>query len=215
MRPAGSEDMEVLSQLIADGFADDPRTQYQLRNIDGKHRILKLQAENHLQAFMVQGDVYTLDNRLGVIIGYSSNKIDSESYIKILAAGEEDITQKITEQELAMIVANSQQLDEIDNLLWINELGGDYYHIMAIAIAKQIRGSGAFRELITPFLQAADTLGIPVVLETYNQSNLGIYRHFGFEIYKEFASDRFDFKQYCLIRRPESLKKKENQNEEE
>jgi len=99
--------------------------------------------------------------------------------------------------------------------LWFNEFREEYYHLLVVAIDKRFRGTGAFRELITPFLQQSDAKGIPIILETHNQSILGIYQHFGFGICQEFAADNIDFKQYCMIRNPDMSNVKENQNEKE
>ena len=72
-----------------------------------------------------------------------------------------------------------------------------------IAVDKKIRGGGAFRELISPLLKECDIKKIPVLLETHNKSNVDIYKHFGFEIVKEFANEQIEFKQYCMIREPQ------------
>ena len=47
-----------------------------------------------------------------------------------------------------------------------------------------------------------DEKKIPILIETHNEENIDIYKHFGFEIVKEFSDENLDFKQYCMIRQP-------------
>ncbi|MGE5397770.1 MAG: hypothetical protein ACM3MK_09595, partial [Chitinophagales bacterium] len=75
MRPVKSEDIEALSELMTEGFINDPKNGYQLRDLERKYFILKTAVMNQLRGFMDDGDVYTLDNCRGLVIGYDSRKI--------------------------------------------------------------------------------------------------------------------------------------------
>ena len=73
---------------------------------------------------------------------------------------------------------------------------------MTIVIDKQFRGRGIFRKLISPLLKECDEKKLPILLETHNKENLDIYKHFGFQIVKEFEDEKLDFRQYCMICQP-------------
>lgn len=204
MRLFKYEDIEAISELIVEGFCEDPRNEYQLRNIERKYILLKTTAESQLREFLNKGDMYTLDDCNGIVIGYNSRKIDFDGFIKILTAISNELMKVITAEELQIIISNSKMLGEVDNPLWFKEIDEEYYHLMVIAVDKQIRGSGAFRELISPLLKECDIKKIPVLLETHNKSNVDIYKHFGFDIVKEFTNEQIEFKQYCMIREPQT-----------
>lgn len=207
MRILKNEDIATISELLVEEFCEDPRNKYQLRNIERKYILLKTTAESQLREFLNKGDMYTLADCNGVVIGYNSRKIDFDGFIKILTAISNELMKVITEEELKIVISNSQMLGEVDNPLWFKEIDEEYYHLMVIAVDKQIRGGGAFRELITPLLKECDIKKIPILLETHNKSNLDIYKHFGFETVKEFANKQIEFKQYCMIRKPQSYLK--------
>lgn len=197
-----NEDIEAMSKLIAEGFADDPKNEYQLRNIERKQFVLKTQAENQLREFMKKGDVYALDNNKGLVIGYDSRKLDFNDFIKILTVCSNELKKIITEHEMQIIIDNSKMLEVVDNPFWFHEVFSEYYHLVVIVIDKQIRGSGAFRELISPVLRESDMEKIPILIETHKKSNVDIYKHFGFEVIKEFSDKKVEFRQYCMIRQP-------------
>lgn len=197
-----NEDIEAISKLIAEGFSDDPKNEYQLRNIERKEFVLKIQAENQLREFMKKGDVYVLDNNKGLVIGYDSRKLDFSDFIEILTVCSNELKKIMTEHEMQTIIDNSKMLEVVDNPFWFHEMFIEYYHLMVIVIDKQIRGSGAFRELISPVLRESDMEKIPILIETHKKSNVDIYKHFGFEIIKEFSDEKVEFRQYCMIRQP-------------
>ena len=205
MRRVKYEDIEEISEHIVEGFSEDPQNKYQLRNIERKHFFLKTSAEIQLRKFLNNnGDVYTLDDCKGVVIGYNSRKIDFDGFIKIATEINDELMKVITEEEMQIIISNNQMLDEVDNPLWFYGICEEYYHLLAIAVDKQIRGNGAFRELISPLLKECDEKNIPVLVETHSESNVDMYRHFGFEIVKVFSNEQIEFKQYCMIRKPQS-----------
>ena len=102
------------------------------------------------------------------------------------------------------MVNNMQKVGKVLNLNWFKEhVNGRHYRLKVIAIDRTLRGSGAFRRLITPVLEYAGKNQIPVVLETHNLSNFGLYEHFGFNLVKTIAHPSTEIKQYCMIRYPE------------
>lgn len=196
------EDIEAISKLILEGFADDPKMEYQLRNLERKQYILKTIAESQVREFLEKGEVYTIDNCTGAILSYNSKNVDFNGFIEILTTMNNELLKILTEDEMQTLISTSQDLSKVDNLIWINEISGEYYHLMTIVIDKQFRGRGIFRKLISPLLKECDEKKLPILLETHNKENLDIYKHFGFEIVNEFADEKLDFRQYCMVRQP-------------
>ena len=81
-------------------------------------------------------------------------------------------------------------------------MSGRFYRIKIVAVDESMRGKGAFRRLVTPVLDFADKEKIPVVLETHNYDNVGLYEHFGFDLVKTIKSGETPIEQYCMIRNP-------------
>ena len=196
------EDIEAIGKLILEGFVDDPKMEYQLRNLERKQYILKTIAESQVREFLEKGEVYTVDNCTGAILGYNSKNVDFNRFIEILTTMNNELLKILTEDEMQMLISASQDLSNVDNLMWLNEISGEYYHLMTIVIDKQFRGRGIFRKLISPLLKECDEKKLPILLETHNKENLDIYKHFGFQIVKEFEDEKLDFRQYCMVRQP-------------
>jgi len=110
-------------------------------------------------------------------------------------------------KNMKRMLSNMQKVGKVLNLSWYKEhIKGRHYRLKVIAVDKALRGSGAFRRLITPVLEYADQNQIPVVLETHNLSNVGLYEHFGFTLVKTITHPCTEIKQYCMIRYPEEVK---------
>lgn len=202
MEIAKYEDIEAISKLILEGFSEDPKMEYQLRNLERKQIILKSIAESQVREFIDKAEVYTIDNCTGAMLGYNSKNIDFNEFMEILAKMNNKLVEILTEQEMKTLISTSEVLSEVDNITWFNEIPEEYYHLMTIVIDKQFKGRGIFRRLISPLLKECDEKKIPILLETHNDKNIDIYKHFGFDIVKEFSDENLDFKQYCMIRQP-------------
>lgn len=202
MEIAKYEDIEAISKLILEGFSEDPKMEYQLRNLERKQIILKSIAESQVREFIDKAEVYTIDNCTGAMLGYNSKNIDFNGFMEILIKMNNKLVEILTEQEMKTLISTSEVLSEVDNITWFNEIPEEYYHLMTIVIDKQFKGRGIFRRLISPLLKECDEKKIPILLETHNDKNIDIYKHFGFDIVKEFSDENLDFKQYCMIRQP-------------
>lgn len=202
MEIAKYEDIEAISKLILEGFSEDPKMEYQLRNLERKQIILKSIAESQVREFIDKAEVYTIDNCTGAMLGYNSKNIDFNGFMEILTKMNNKLVEILTEQEMKTLISTSEVLSEVDNITWFNEIPEEYYHLMTIVIDKQFKGRGIFRRLISPLLKECDEKKIPILLETHNDKNIDIYKHFGFDIVKEFSDENLDFKQYCMIRQP-------------
>jgi len=77
---------------------------------------------------------------------------------------------------------------------------GRFFKIRIAAVDKSIRGTQAHY----PIIELCPDDGIPIILETHNPENVGLYGHFGFEVVRTISSPDTDVEQYCMIERPRS-----------
>ncbi|EOH74357.1 Predicted acetyltransferase involved in intracellular survival and related acetyltransferases [Enterococcus malodoratus] len=71
-----------------------------------------------------------------------------------------------------------------------------------IAVAKEARGTGVLRKMLTTVIDECQKENKDIVLETMTEANVPIYQHFGFELIEYHTSPNVPFAEYCFIKRP-------------
>lgn len=74
-------------------------------------------------------------------------------------------------------------------------------HIIYLAVKTEYHGQGVANKLMLPVLEYADKNGITVTLETHNEHNITLYKHYGFDLYQT-MDGVMGLKQFCFIRKP-------------
>ena len=108
----------------------------------------------------------------------------------------------LTEDEAECLVARLVAMKSISNFHWLEEDKNDFIHFMFFAVDPAHRGTGAFRKLITPFLDFADEAGINCYLETYSEELASLYGAFGFTTVQRFESPDFPIVERAMVREP-------------
>jgi ribosomal protein S18 acetylase RimI-like enzyme len=203
------EQMAAIAATMADSFLEDPLMQEIFKGIEGAREIIYQHSLIQMNHFIKDHDVFLVEeNPQAFLIG-----IDSANEKKF---AETLIMLKIMLKTLGMlkpgaiitILANNQRTSRVLSLSWQKEfLKERYYHIKIIAIAEEMRGSGAFRKLVTPVIERCEIERIPIILETHNPRNVPIYEHYGFQVVSTRSAGGLELKQYCMLRSPQPVTK--------
>ena len=197
--------IKTVAAVMTDSFKEDPGSMAMMEGLKYPEKLLNAHSVLHsMHAFQTKSLRILDDDPRAFLIGYDSiheNKfLDRKLYLKIIMKTIACLGFK----NMTRMLNNMQKVGKVLNLNWYKEhVNGRHYRLKVIAIDKTLRGSGAFRRLITPVLEYAGKNQIPVVLETHNLSNVGLYEHFGFNLVKTIAHPSTEIKQYCMIRYPE------------
>ncbi len=200
--------IQTVAAVMTDSFRDDPGSMAMMEGIKEPEELFMAHTLLHsMHAFQTKSLRILDDDPRGFLIGYDSvheNKfLERKLYLKIIMKTISCLGLK----NMKRMLSNMQKVGKVLNLSWYKEhIKGRHYRLKVIAVDKALRGSGAFRRLITPVLEYADQNQIPVVLETHNLSNVGLYEHFGFTLVKTITHPCTEIKQYCMIRYPEEVK---------
>lgn len=110
----------------------------------------------------------------------------------------------LNDKEKAALSRRAEEMKGISNFRWMIEHAAhaEFIHFFSIGVNADMRGSGAFRRLMTPFLAHADELGINCYLECYNDRLESLYGHFGFETARRFSDPAFDIVERAMVRSP-------------
>jgi ribosomal protein S18 acetylase RimI-like enzyme len=199
-----TEIIETISRVMADSFREDPLNQVVFDGVDKKDELLKAHSLIHTHHAVKNGSLTLLDgNPKAFLIGFDSKTeqifrnalLIIKIYLKTFSV--------LGLKDLKKIFLNNKKAQKILSFNWYKKfITGRHYRVKIIAIDKEMRGSGAFRRLITPAIEFCDKERITMVLETHNYNNVGLYEHFGFELVKAITSPEIEIKQYCMIRKP-------------
>jgi GNAT superfamily N-acetyltransferase len=197
--------IENVAAVMTDSFLEDPGSVAMMDGIRNPEELMQAHSLLHsAHAFQTRSLIMLDNDPRAFLVGYDSlneNKAKERNLqIKIILKTFSCIGLK----NLKKMLANIRCISKVLNLSWYRDyINGRHYRIKIIAVDKALRGSGAFRRLIAPVLEYADREKIPVVLETLNPTNVGLYEHFGFTLVKTITHPDIEIKQFCMIRHPE------------
>jgi ribosomal protein S18 acetylase RimI-like enzyme len=82
----------------------------------------------------------------------------------------------------------------------------DHYdwYLFNLSVKKDAQGRGIAGKLMRPMLQFCDDERMVAYLETNKESNVGLYRHFGFDLMKEEQIPKTPVMHYAMVRKPTS-----------
>lgn len=207
--------IQTVAAVMADSFMEDPASMAMMEGIKEPEKLFMAHTLLHSShAFQTKSLRILDDDPRAFLVGYDSiheNKLlERKLYLKIIMKTIACLGLKDTKR----MVKNMQRVGKVLNLNWYKEhFNGRHYRLKVIAVDRALRGSGAFRKLISPVLEYADQNQIPVVLETHNFSNVGLYEHFGFTLVKTITDPGIKIKQYCMIRYPEESEGEQKESE--
>ena len=76
------------------------------------------------------------------------------------------------------------------------------WYLYNLSIKKDAQGKGLASKLLRPMLQFCDDERMVTYLETNKESNVGFYRHYGFDLMKEEEIPKSGVMHYAMVRKP-------------
>lgn len=77
------------------------------------------------------------------------------------------------------------------------------WYLYNLSIKKDAQGRGIASKLMRPMLQFCDDERMVAYLETNKEANVGLYRHYGFDLMKEEQIPKSTVIHYAMVRQPE------------
>jgi ribosomal protein S18 acetylase RimI-like enzyme len=83
------------------------------------------------------------------------------------------------------------------------EFTGNYdWYLYNLSVKKDAQGKGIASKLMRPMLQFCDDERMLAYLETNKEVNVGLYRHYGFDLMKEELIPKTPVMHYAMVRKP-------------
>lgn len=78
------------------------------------------------------------------------------------------------------------------------------WYLYNLSIKKEAQGKGIATRLMRPMLEFCDDERMVAYLETNKESNVGLYRHYGFQLMREEVIPKTDVTHYAMVRNPKA-----------
>ena len=76
------------------------------------------------------------------------------------------------------------------------------WYLFNLSIKKDAQGKGIASKLMRPMLQFCDDERMVAYLETNKEANVGLYKHYGFDLMKEELIPKTSVMHYAMVRKP-------------
>lgn len=206
MKKLNPQVLRTVTRVMAESFREYPVNLALLQGVARREELFFAHCALRAKHAMERGNLKIMDGNPGAfLIGQDScnerrlpeRVFVLRTYLKTLTvAGYRDFN---------TVISNIKKMREVIELDWHHSfVQSRYYRVKLIAIDREIRGTGAFRRLMTPTIRYCDEECIPMVLETHNHEHVGLYAHFLFRLVKTITSKNTEVRQYCMIRNPET-----------
>lgn len=194
-----------IARLLVECFLEDKLVAKQVKGIEKPEIFLEKLFLMQIPVYSKTCEIYSLEDDLrSVIVGYEKLKYSSFRALLLNIFFQFRLLHTISGSDLKMFSENGKEALEHVDLKWYREfIQGNYYYIKIIAIAKDCRERGIFRQLITPVINSCNQKSLPIILETNTPENVSIYQHFGFQLVKTVLEKETGFCQYCLVKQPD------------
>lgn len=78
------------------------------------------------------------------------------------------------------------------------------WYLFNLSIKKDAQGKGIASKLMRPMLQFCDDERMVAYLETNKESNVGLYKHYGFDLMREELIPKSSVMHYAMVRHPKA-----------
>lgn len=212
IKPEDTADITSLSNMAGESFLEELWTDAWLSALDeiGTSAARKLEISQAIikSNFTVGAPyqcVYALEDNSAVAGGYLASDLKGKRWIELEDQSFEHLCKRVLSiEEVRVLSDRFEKMKAISNFTWMYEDAStaDFIHFFAIAVDVNKRGSGAFRRLLTPFLEYASTQKINCYLECYSEKTEAAYSHLGFELVKTYNDPAFQTYERCMIKHP-------------
>jgi len=172
------DSLDYAINLSAAAFMSDPLYVAAAPDAEGRDRLARSLTELFIRYGMRFGIAYKTGGTFDGLAVWLPPKERGISWVKAVRIGALHLLFRTKLKDLRRLMA----VDKIARRAHINNAPGLYWYLLVLAVAPDKQGRGIASKLIKPFLDMLDEAGEAAYLETQNPNNVGIYRHYGFEL---------------------------------
>ena len=211
VQPEQTEELEALARMVGRCFLEEMWYVTWLAALDefeGDVEGRKLQITQEVircdyEATAPFGCVLALPDGAGAANAYLRSELGEVSWHDLEEQSGTALAETLSEDEIEVLGPRIEELDPLSDTAWPLEVAApdeDFIYFISAGVDPESRGTGAFRRLITPFLDFADERGIKCYLDCYTDRLEQLYGHFGFEVIERRSDPAFDLVERLMVR---------------
>ena len=191
------KDLDRLAEVAADAYQDYPLHNWLTKGkYDAKasRLIMQISLRTMTKDAVIYADSEEINGFAAWLpFGFTGNKtmpfLLNGGLSLILHSGLGIIGRLLTYENYAM----NLKKEFTDNYDW---------YLYNLSIKKDAQGKGIASKLMRPMLEFCDDERMVAYLETNKESNVGLYRHYGFDLMKEELIPKSPVMHYAMVRHP-------------
>lgn len=199
------KNIKILETLLTECFEEDPLYKKLIPDDQIRKKLLPELFECDLEEFFDTCEIYADSEALnGVVVvcdetrSYNKFKMFLEEMHAYFKTNHYLIKEDPSLKTFYNFILGKDYL----NSKWTEDIHKDNrLHIIYLAVKPSMQHHGISSQLIGAVLGYAHARKLVVSLETHNEKNVELYKHFDFELL-QVVEKHFNLKQYCLVYNP-------------
>ena len=184
------------AEMMARAFQDDPFCAYFIPDVSGRKDKLPYLFEFLIRYGVVYGEVYAISPNLeGVAVWLPPEKVHMTQWRGIRSGGLPLLFKVGIKSVL-------RQMSAADYILSVHKRHTPFRHwfLQAIGVDPMFHGKGYAGTLLKAILARMDQEHLPCYLDTQNEKNVPIYRHYGFKVVEKVVIPGTEVRHWAMLR---------------
>lgn len=190
------DQIKSASKVISKAFYNDPLMVYLFPDPGSRKNKLSLMMELLLRVGIKYGIVHLSSQKLeGVSIWLPSNNVKITTWMGLLNGGISyffKVGRKTVKKQNSLYSYTFSTHKRL--------VPSQYWYLSIIAVNPSYQGKGISRMLLNSMFEQIDKQNLPCFLDTNNEKNIPIYKHFGFKILKEYEISDTNVINWAMVR---------------
>ena len=197
-------DVAKASAVLFEAFLDDPFFEYMLGTRRSDERLVRSFHAFTINLGIRYGEVYAPTETLeGVAVWLRPGRTEMTAW-KSLVSGIPGIgvIRSLGWKGALTLARRMAAYASYSDGLHKTLVPDRHWYLLSIGIGVQYRGKGYASKLLRPMLERCDSDRLPCYLETHNESNVGLYGHYGFVAGAEGVLPGSARRHWAMVRNP-------------
>jgi ribosomal protein S18 acetylase RimI-like enzyme len=184
--------------MLARAFFDDPKLTHLIPDITAKKELSRHLFEFELRYGMNYGDVYTTSPSVeGVAVWLPSSKSDI-TFWRAFRSGGILLQKRLGKQIMDRLMSFSAAVDALHK----KHAPFSHHYLFFIGVDPAFQKKRVASRLISPMLTWLDIQKLPCYLNTQNETNIGLYEHYGFQVIEQLVLPDSGVVHTAMLRNP-------------